>query len=373
MIGLIIADDEQIIRQGLAGMPWNEIGVQVAGQATGGEDVLSLLQTTEAQIILTDIRMPGLDGIALLRIIRDRCPRTKVILLTGYQEFDYAYSAIKYGAYAFILKPTDYDEILRVVRRAKEEVEAEARAAARFGAEQAPRLAHALGGEPLPAPISLQPILDQAKVGNYQKVESLIGDMLASLSGSMDEQALKDICIELVTSVSRLLQENGISQATVWEHLAAFNSIRLCTDTGELIRCTNDLVAKLMDALHFADGMEMNKTVEECLAYIDQHYMSDITLASLARHIHRSPIYLSRLIKKVNGKNFTDILAGVRMNAACRLLRSGDIKSYEVSEKVGIKDPRYFSQIFKKQFGLTPTEFRNNLLRQYAQRDGEAH
>lgn len=123
MIGLVIADDEQIIRKGLAGLPWNDIDVEVRGIASNGIEALEILKKTESKIILTDIRMPDMDGIDLIRIISEELPGIKTILLTGYQEFDYAYSAIKYGAFEFILKPTDPDEILEIISRAKEEIE----------------------------------------------------------------------------------------------------------------------------------------------------------------------------------------------------------------------------------------------------------
>lgn len=376
MIGLVIADDEQIIRQGLSDMPWNDIGVEVRGIASTGLEALELLRNTDSKIILTDIRMPDLDGIDLIHIIKDELPGIKAILLTGYHEFDYAYSAIKYNAFEFVLKPTDHDELLNIVKRAKEEVENCNKAMFNFNtcktalrdaiSEDTENAGHLPSG-------AINEIIDNVRIGNYHKVEVLTKEVLCCFSEDSNELLLKDVCKELAASSIRLLAEKGIEQFGMQDRIIFYNNINNCKSFDNLMQYTNSLMVKIMDVLNFNDDFSVNATVDECISYIEQYYMEDITLVSVAQHIHRNPIYISRLIKKVQGKNFSDILTCIRMNKACELLKNQDLKSYEVSDRVGIKDSRYFSQVFKKQFGVTPTEFRNNILLKYAKRDGEAN
>jgi len=375
MIGLVIADDEQIIRQGLAGMPWNDIDVEIRGIASNGVEALELLRKTDSKIILTDIRMPDLDGIDLIHIIKDELPDIKAILLTGHQEFEYAYSAIKYGAFEFILKPTDPDEILEIICRAKKEIECQNKSTFIFdnkNTNQGDSVAVNLSVHGNLPSESINEIIDNVKVRNYHKVEVLTREVLTCLSNhpDADELLLKDVCIEIITSAFRLLVEKGAEKFGIQDRLIFYSNINTCKDFEELIQYTNILLEKIIDSLNFKDDLIINKTVDECLSYIEQYYMNEITLVSLARYIHRNPIYLSRLIKKVQGKNFSDILTFVRMNKASELLRNQDLKSYEVSDKVGIRDSRYFSQVFKKHFGVTPTGYRNNILHKYARKDG---
>jgi two-component system response regulator YesN len=89
--------------------------------------------------------------------------------------------------------------------------------------------------------------------------------------------------------------------------------------------------------------------------------MEDISLVTAAEHVHMNHIYISRLIKKETGETFLDILTGIRMKKACELLANTDYKTYEISYKIGINDCNYFSQVFKKNLGVTPSEYRENL------------
>jgi two-component system response regulator YesN len=73
-------------------------------------------------------------------------------------------------------------------------------------------------------------------------------------------------------------------------------------------------------------------------------------------------IYLSRLIKKETGENFLEILTRIRLQKACEMLSDPDMKAYEVAEMVGIRDAGYFSQVFRKYFGMTPSEYREKLI-----------
>ena len=89
----------------------------------------------------------------------------------------------------------------------------------------------------------------------------------------------------------------------------------------------------------------------------------DITLNDLSKEVYLNPNYLGRLIKKETGKNFSDILTEVRIEKAKELLKNTQIKTYEISERVGINDSRYFSQLFRKMTGMTPTEYRNTFFK----------
>lgn len=109
------------------------------------------------------------------------------------------------------------------------------------------------------------------------------------------------------------------------------------------------------------------KSISDILHYIEQNYMTDITLATLSEHMHFSPAYLSRLIKKETGYNFVRLLTMMRMLKAAELLTTTKLKVYAVCDRVGIADQRYFSQVFRKTFGHTPMEYQKlNTQKKYA-------
>lgn len=114
MFSMLIVDDEAEIREGLASLDWQSIGYEVAGVGTHGLEALVFLEEKPVDVILTDIRMPFMDGIQLLEAAKKKYPFIKVIMLSGYNDFDYAKKAMKLGAADYLLKPTNVDELFAV-------------------------------------------------------------------------------------------------------------------------------------------------------------------------------------------------------------------------------------------------------------------
>lgn len=114
---LLIVDDEPIICQGLRmTVPWNELGVEVVGEAYDGEDALQIMQETHVDIILTDVTMPVMDGLILTEKVSTFFPHIKTIIISGYDEFEYAQKAMKLGVKDYLLKPVDIDELIELIK-----------------------------------------------------------------------------------------------------------------------------------------------------------------------------------------------------------------------------------------------------------------
>ncbi|WP_284640699.1 response regulator [Paenibacillus silviterrae] len=106
-------------------IPWSDHGIEVAGSALNGEEALKLIREAQPDIVLTDIRMPKMDGLEMTRQILDMLPNSKIIILSAYTDFEYAQRAIQYGAVDYIKKPFSVDQIVNVVKKAKEVWETE--------------------------------------------------------------------------------------------------------------------------------------------------------------------------------------------------------------------------------------------------------
>lgn len=119
MFKVLIIDDEPIIRKGIRNIVnWDNFGCEVIGEADDGQDGKELIIKEKPDIIITDIRMPEVDGLSMIGDIRDVVPDSKIVILTGYRDFDYAREAIKLGAFDYILKPTKIEELNNVILRA---------------------------------------------------------------------------------------------------------------------------------------------------------------------------------------------------------------------------------------------------------------
>lgn len=112
MYRVVLIDDESIIVEGLRRVvKWADFGCQVVGTASDGEAGAELIRTLQPQILFTDIRMPGRDGLTMVAGLRSEFPDMQIAVLTGYRDFAYAQEAIRLGVTRFLLKPSKMDEI----------------------------------------------------------------------------------------------------------------------------------------------------------------------------------------------------------------------------------------------------------------------
>jgi len=125
-INILLVDDETDFVETLT-KRFRIRKIQVAS-ASNGPDALKLLEDQEFDVAILDVRMPGMDGMELLRAIRARHPLTEVIMLTGHASLETGMQGMNLGAYDYVLKPADFDELLDKVRRAAERKALNARA-----------------------------------------------------------------------------------------------------------------------------------------------------------------------------------------------------------------------------------------------------
>ena len=116
---IMIVDDDRIIRKGLIQtIPWGEHDLQVVGEAGDGEQALAVIAEQRPQVVVSDIRMPFMDGLTLAKEAKEKYPDIKFIFLTGYEDFSYAQQAIDLQAVDYLLKPVDRKVLLEKVQKA---------------------------------------------------------------------------------------------------------------------------------------------------------------------------------------------------------------------------------------------------------------
>ncbi|OZB98689.1 response regulator [Paenibacillus sp. XY044] len=126
MYRLLIVDDEPEIRQGLRlKMDMDGLGVALAGEASNGMEALSLLENGDIEIVLTDMNMPLMGGVRFMEVCRERCPNVRVIVITGYEDFQYARAALRCQASEYLLKPVARDELNSVLKKVTAELNRE--------------------------------------------------------------------------------------------------------------------------------------------------------------------------------------------------------------------------------------------------------
>ena len=121
---VILVDDEEEVREAIRKrINWEEIGFTVAGTAENGEEALELAETCEPDVVMTDIQMPFMDGLTLLRKLKERFPDLRSVIFSGYDDFEYAKEAIRLESEEYILKPVDAEELRKVFARIKDRLD----------------------------------------------------------------------------------------------------------------------------------------------------------------------------------------------------------------------------------------------------------
>jgi two-component system, response regulator YesN len=258
---LLIVDDEDIIRNGLLSIPWEEKGFRVVNSVADGFSALEILESELIDIVITDIRMPGMNGLELAEFIQKHNIMTKVILLSGYSDFEDARNAIQSDVVEYLLKPSSPEEILDAVDRAK----------------------------------------------------SLI-----------DDRKKRDLRIRMLEA------ELGKRQLVFRED-------------GYIL-----------------GEMEYSDITSRVFGYIKQNYSKYVSLSTLSSELHYSSVYLSKIIKKDTEYTFLELLNAYRSHMAAKQLRETNKTITEICEEIGIIDPRYFGQVFKKYFAIPPGQYKKN-------------
>ena len=252
---LLIADDEAVIRQGLLSLDWKSIGMEEVYAVSIGEEARELLLSTAVDIVIFDIRMPGMTGLELSEMVRERPMDTAVVLLTGFSEFDYAVKAIRSGVYEYLLKPVNPRELF-----------------------------------------------------------------------------------DTITDVKLRLEQERYKRNLVREH--------------ESQEGKYDTVSQVRNYF-----LKVSKSTLNILTDLAEEFCHPLSLNELSQRYHFTSSYMSKKIRQETGYSFMDILSAVRLMNAATFLQAGE-KVNAACEKAGFNDQRYFSQIFRRVFGCSPSEYK---------------
>nr|NIP41411.1 response regulator [candidate division Zixibacteria bacterium]NIW43692.1 response regulator [Gammaproteobacteria bacterium]NIR62732.1 response regulator [candidate division Zixibacteria bacterium]NIS44803.1 response regulator [candidate division Zixibacteria bacterium]NIT52235.1 response regulator [candidate division Zixibacteria bacterium] len=115
---VFLVEDEIITREGIRdNVDWGAAGFEFCGEAADGEIALPLIEETQPDVLITDIKMPFMDGLQLSKIVREHMPWIKIIILSGHDEFNYAQSAVKLGVTDYLLKPISAQDLRTVLKK----------------------------------------------------------------------------------------------------------------------------------------------------------------------------------------------------------------------------------------------------------------
>ncbi|WP_059051965.1 response regulator transcription factor [Paenibacillus senegalimassiliensis] len=420
----IIDDDFQVVKGLRAAIPWGELAAEFAGEAIDGQAGIQLIREIKPDIVLTDIYMPYINGIEMIEQLKSEGFAGRFVILSGYNDFEYARTALRLGVDDYLTKPVTLEQIASVLTTTIEKLEATYLDRLENGRmlnsqSEIEWLLSLLNGQEQP-----QQLPDNLAFWEQSKHVAIITEIswterIRGLSNAdwnlfrfaitniveeiMEQeeysfrfvwlfgnhaslliQASSDICEQTIQEDTRRIGELIGHQIMTYLGLSlryAAGSVRsnwqnIKESANEATRCLLEQYEHVIEGSNHSEEQQSSlqdfvqrveartpvihekhrKAVQYMVEYVHQHYAEDITLEQLAQQLYISKNYLNQLFKKVTGETFTNYVIRVRIEKAKGLLIEGKYMIYEISEMVGYNNVPYFSTLFKKYCGCSPSE-----------------
>lgn len=385
MYSVLIIDDEPIVKIALRSiLSWEEHGFFICGTASNGAEALPLIRKHQPDIIITDLKMPEMDGLELIRILEEQHYPGEILVLSNYEDFDSVRNALTLGAADYLLKiKIQPDTLLFCLNKTIE----------KLGSKKTP------GRKERPSDqTDITELLLKFFTGTQSLAEFLESNREEDLSFmkapcsicyvtfenhlsdedfSISPNLLRDMILDAVQGLLQpyILLLNDYSALVVLSQQELSDSNVILEQLLKKLYNRFTLYQSFAPVMLYKEGLknyEASRTVfaEFCsnegfykadiskiLDYINENYMHRITLASVSEHVSLSPSYLCRIFKAEVGTSITSYLNNLRIRKAAELIRQKDMPLKEISSLVGIDDQLYFSRLFKKSMGMSPSEY----------------
>lgn len=341
MLSIFLVDDENLIRRGLKKLiQWENLGFRICGEASDGEEALELISADNTDIVITDLKMPIMDGLVLTTKLKERFPGIKVIVLTGFDDFAFMQQSIRNSVVDYLLKPVNADLLIESLMKIKEQI----------------------GNESYGYPFMLESrILKELEDMNEKSLLHTLDDLFDEFQkNKVPFGFIKKICENILVTINLHLDKIGCDLEGILRKDTALENYlsRFATK----IELKDELVKILCAVLEHKAENGNKKMIEQIKEYIERHlheYLhEDLTLTAIAAKFYLNSSYLSQLFKSETGENYVDFLMKLKVEKAKKLLKDKNLRIQDICELVGYKDSKYFIQLFKKQVGMLPSEFR---------------
>ncbi|WP_127583608.1 response regulator transcription factor [Paenibacillus koleovorans] len=362
MYRVLVVDDEPLIRESLSSKI-EQVGEEtvVSGTAANGAKALEWLDGHYADICVTDVKMPIMDGLELIGKVRERYPWMISVVVSSYDEFDYAKTSMQLGAVDYIIKPVDQQHLDEAFARATHEVSSRRKAdAALLLMRSLPHHQDMLKRWLLQFQTVQLETLPLLVVDTLDMLESLAGDRFYLLN-PMSMAWLELIVEELKKEKVRIELHEG-KDLGLWEktipHEKVRSYFRLCA-----VRRLEEGANRIFAVCQALKDQPARRAVEEVKAFVNEHYADKLNLQDIADRVAFSRNHFAHMFKQETGTTIWHYLIQIRMGKARELLLGTGMKVYEIASAVGYDNSVHFSQVFKEHFGLSPAEFKKRMER----------
>ncbi len=419
MLKILIADDEKYERDSVVTIIQENFKDKLSiSEAKNGREAIEIAEVVRPEIVIMDIKMPGINGIKAIEEIKKLAPSTYFIMLTAYDYFDFAVEAVKLNVKEYLLKPFSRVDLISKINDAIEMVNKE-KAKRKSDIENEEKINNLIGileNEFCYSIInnSLESI-DSEMYMDYLNLDFNKGfSIIIKIFSDLDEVSYNAFKRRIGQYINEFLKlrYKSIGTFRFTEELVYFIQIEQYKDKNEEIieniKIANDIKREVERYFNieikigvgncYCGVNLMNKSYEEASEavkysgeggiihissingknynknqgiegskrqlfkkveqYIIDNIKEDLDLETIANNFNLSPYYFSRSFKEVMGCNLSDFINTVRIRMAKELLKQNHMSIKEIGYEVGYSDPNYFSKVFKKYEGYTPTVYK---------------
>ncbi|MDF2963917.1 MAG: AraC family transcriptional regulator [Paenibacillus sp.] len=335
---ILIIDDEAYIRAGVKAKveQCGDETMLVCGEASHGAEALKWLEANFADICITDIRMPVMDGLTMIPHLEQKYPWMQCIIISSYDDFQYAQRAIKLGVTDYILKPIERDVLRQSLEHASGQIDR----------RRKDRAYHLMVSRIQQSQALVNRWKDLIVTRQFNKYPLLVADTLHTMEEWCQGElylleALSYTWIQMVAAEVKL---NPPGMAAIRDSELGFDAKVLAHESTRFyfrlsaVMHLEKGILDLFDMVKDSSLVENAKVVSSVKQYIDEHYAEKINLEELADMIPISRSYLTVLFKQSTGITIWSYLVEVRMNHAKLMLLDQQLKIYQIANRVGYEN-----------------------------------
>lgn len=345
-MNIMLVDDDRYVLEGLKKLlNWNTFCGRLTATASNGAEALELFMACRPDVVITDIKMPVMDGMALACHIHEQSPDITIILLSSYGEFEYAQKAIQYKVANYILKPVTKEKINQLQLLLEDIYRKRTHQKEEFLSNWKP------GFED-----TIMTALRSQDIKTFD-------DFFAS--PHFHEKLARDTSnaygIQLISFLYLYLSDLHIDSAIV--SAAKEKAMNEYWNLSSKAAKANYLISTYYDTL-LSVCRQKSKTLDSISSYakeyVKEHYTeSQLNISALADKMNVSLSYLSTIFKQSEGINLSTYISTLRLNHAKALLANPSCSIAQAALLSGYEDAKYFARLFKRKCGMTPSEYRN--------------
>lgn len=381
MFKILLIDDEPLILQGLQNIIDDYFPSSFDTTCvTDGQDAISLLQQDFFHLILSDNKMPLLNGLDLLQLLKENEISSICVIISGYDDYQYIRTALKIGISDYLLKPVNTQELVNLLQKFLPRLDS-------LPYKLLPKSINYGTTKPFSTDLSQEVSYFDLPTSSCPYSQQDLSKLLQKLCQAFFS-ADEIVCAQLIHDIFHNVDSNRFSREMFQQQLCDF-VYQLMDNSPQMIRIIakyklteNDLVSKIKNLSHISQLEEIFNTtimlymkelravqevnaqyiVRKTMDYIEKNYMNEIYLDDLSSRFHLNPNYFSTLFRKQSGTTIRDYIRKVRISHAAEMLCDPTTKISDIALKVGYENAAHFNRAFKDVTSMSPGFYRKNML-----------